>query len=602
MPRKYKRKIGARKYRDYSTDLLEEALTRVVDDGWAIYRAAEHYTIPYGTLYNKYKGLHGKKHGGPTVFTQEEERIIIESATTCGDWGFPISIEDLQMITKSFLDSHGRREPRFKENTPGRDWVYSLLDRHKDTISQRLSANIKRSRAATSKNTLQEYYRNLETTLQDIPSSNLFNFDETNMADDPGRKKLLYKRGKKYPENIINHSKTATTIMFCGSASGILLPPYVIYKSEHLWDRWTQDGPRKYPCCSARCCESGTRYNRSKSGWIDALTFTDWFNTVFLPHATQLPGTKVVVGDNLSSHFTDEVLELCRQNNISFVCLPPNSTHLTQPLDVSFFRPLKAAWRFTLLQWKAANPKATSIRKEEFPKLLKQTLIRMNEIEKDGIKNGVERNLISGFEATGLFPLNANRVLNKLPDKDNEQEFAEGFNNSLVDYLKEKRYSTVPVRGENKKKKKYTVIPGRSVSTLVSSDSSEDEEQADLTLSDKEERKDKESSEEVSIEVEEIPDILTSNTFVLVKIKSGKRNSVHYRYVAIIQDSNLNNEYRMIGLKCFDTAKKTFKVDENDEFVASREDILAVLPDPEVQMSGDRVKYFFKKPVDVFEQ
>ena len=31
--------------------------------------------------------------------------------------------------------------------------------------------------------------------------------------------------------------------MFAGTASGDLLHPYVIYKAEHLHDRWIQGGP-----------------------------------------------------------------------------------------------------------------------------------------------------------------------------------------------------------------------------------------------------------------------------------------------------------------------------------------------------------------------
>lgn len=36
----------------------------------------------------------------------------------------------------------------------------------------------------------------------------------------------------------MNYSKSATSVMVCGSADGVLLPPYVIYKSLHLYDTW----------------------------------------------------------------------------------------------------------------------------------------------------------------------------------------------------------------------------------------------------------------------------------------------------------------------------------------------------------------------------
>ena len=94
---------------------------------------------------------------------------------------------------------------------------------------------------------------------------------------------------------------------------------------EHL----TQGGPK------------GTQYNRSKSGWFDRVCFDDWFRTIVLPWARKKDCHKVIIGDNLSSHFSTDVLNLCDQHNISFVCLVPNSTHLTQPLDIAFYGPLK---------------------------------------------------------------------------------------------------------------------------------------------------------------------------------------------------------------------------------------------------------------------
>lgn len=63
---------------------------------------------------------------------------------------------------------------------------------------------------------------------------------------------------------------------------------------------------------------------------------------------------------------------MCHENNIQFVFLPTNSTHLTQPLDVAFFRPLKIHWRKILEDWKVGEGKEEiSIPKDKFPRLLK---------------------------------------------------------------------------------------------------------------------------------------------------------------------------------------------------------------------------------------
>lgn len=48
------------------------------------------------------------------------------------------------------------------------------------------------------------------------------------------------------------------------------------------------------------------------------------------------------------SHLTLKVIQDCETKDIRFVLLPPNSTHLRQPLDVAYFCPLKRAWRKVL--------------------------------------------------------------------------------------------------------------------------------------------------------------------------------------------------------------------------------------------------------------
>ena len=70
---------------------------------------------------------------------------------------------------------------------------------------------------------------------------------------------------------VINSTKSSTSLMFCGSAAGDLLPPYTVYKAESMWSTWTEGGPEK------------ARYNHTKSGWFDCLAFEDWFTTLLLP-------------------------------------------------------------------------------------------------------------------------------------------------------------------------------------------------------------------------------------------------------------------------------------------------------------------------------
>ena len=61
MPRTYKRKLGARTYRDYIEQTIENALRDVPRSG--LKGAHMAHGIPYGMLYNKCHGKHTNKHG-----------------------------------------------------------------------------------------------------------------------------------------------------------------------------------------------------------------------------------------------------------------------------------------------------------------------------------------------------------------------------------------------------------------------------------------------------------------------------------------------------------------------------------------------------------
>lgn len=74
-----------------------------------------------------------------------------------------------------------------------------------------------------------------------------------------------------------------------------------------------------------------------------------------------------------------------------------------QPLEVSFFNPLKSVWRRFLSKWKKYTKRP--LNKDAFPLLLKQAL---QKIEKK------EQNIKNGFKFTGLIPFNPHEVLKNL--------------------------------------------------------------------------------------------------------------------------------------------------------------------------------------------
>jgi len=522
--RHYKREKGARGYQTaYTVDVLRDAVA-AVQEGISIRQSSKRFGIPFGTLYNRIKKNHQMKPGGMTTLTDNEEKVIAEHVTVVSDWGFPLESLDLRLIVKGYLDRTGRNLPKWKNNLPGPDWVKSFLRRHSE-LKERTCQNISRKRGELSRSEVQKYFDNLQTTIEDVPPDNILNYDETNLSDDPGRKKCIFRRGVKYPERVLNSSKAAISIMCCGTAGGLLLPVYVVYKAEHLWTTWSSGGPK------------GTRYSRSKSGWFDRKNFEDWFKTIVIDKwAKRVTGSKVILGDNLSSHFSKPVLEDCAKYDITFACLPPNATHLLQPLDVSFYGPMKRAWRKILCEWKqGAGSRATSLPKDMFPALLSKLL--------RNLESTASVNLKSGFQACGIHPFHPETVLRKLPTESSPTTGSSvssavvelGMSISVSDLCEDAAVGAMPRRATKRRQRAEPVSPSSSdtededfdedeETVHTSSGSSADGEEAESETDSSTDERDLDENTSLGLPTgKEVP-VIHEGSWVIVSYATKKRN------------------------------------------------------------------------------
>lgn len=450
MPRKYVHDLKRKIYRKPDPQNLAKAIAEIEAKKLSIRKSAAKFNIHYSVVYRHLNNKNLKPQGGQTALSANEEAFIVSRLKICGDWGYPLDSFALRMLIKEYLEKSERTVKQFKNNTPGKDFAYSFLKRHKKELSERLCQNIKRSRAAVSPEIITEYFDRLESELKDVPPENIVNYDETNLSDDPGKKKVIVRRGCKYPERIMNSSKSSTSVMFSCAGDGSLLPVYVVYKAVHLYDSWTEGGPKL------------TRYNRTKSGWFDSNCFEDWVRTVAVPYFKKINGKKILIGDNLSSHLSIESIRLCLKHNIHFIFLPSNSTHLTQVLDVTFFAPLKRNWRAILTKWKmGAGRNMSTVPKDKFPRLLTKLV--------KNIEPNASNNVKSGFKKCGIIPIDREQVLKMLPTEniisenaDTDHREKEHLDGALISFLKSLRYEDEN-SGKPKRKSRLKVPPGKSI-------------------------------------------------------------------------------------------------------------------------------------------
>ncbi len=331
---------------------------------------------------------------------------------------------------------------------------------------------VKRSRAALSRTEVKNFFDHYNKTAANIPASDIINVDETNLREDPGaNKKAVFQRGVKYTEQICDHTKSCNSIMFAGMAAGDLLPPYVIYKAQYCYPSWCKGGIK------------GAFYTSMPSGWFNNYVFVNWLKDVFVPYCRRLSGKKLLLEDNLASHISMEVIDICKEE-IEFVCLPPNSTDKMQPLDVGFFGPMKTGWRKQLHKYQDQDPEAKLLKKTKFPAMLKELVEGLNP----------KQHLPNAFRKCGLFPFNREEVLNRIPVFVPTQEIAKHMDAALLKKLEVRRFGDASKKKQPRGKK---IPAGQSYCAEEDSRSDEDNVESEV-----ESKVEVESEVEVENEVE----------------------------------------------------------------------------------------------------
>ena len=79
----------------------------------------------------------------------------------------------------------------------------------------------------------------------------------------------------------------------------------------------------------------------------------------------------LLVLDGHSTHYQPALIKYAKENQVILLCLPPHTTHESQPLDVSVFKPLKKNWNDVYYRFMEQNPRRV-ITKYNFSPLLNE--------------------------------------------------------------------------------------------------------------------------------------------------------------------------------------------------------------------------------------
>jgi DDE superfamily endonuclease len=183
------------------------------------------------------------------------------------------------------------------------------------------------------------------------------------------------------------------SLIECVGIGGFTLPAYVIFPGQRIQTTWGKAFNEKQAMITV-----------SPNGWTDNEISLHWLQHQFDPHTSRrLKGThRLLIIDGHGSHVCKEFVQYCEDHRIIPLCLPPHSTHILQPLDVSVFAPLAKAYKKRVYDYNMYG--AVNVNKTTFLELLYEARL-------DAFN---EHNIASGFRKTGLYPFNPDIVLDNL--------------------------------------------------------------------------------------------------------------------------------------------------------------------------------------------
>ncbi|KAG2776097.1 hypothetical protein PC116_g22458 [Phytophthora cactorum] len=154
--------------------------------------------------------------------------------------------------------------------------------------------------------------------------------DETALQKQLKSKKVAAVRGS---SNVWSTEPTANfhlTIVACGSAVGFVIPPAFVLPGKTVTSRLLEG-----------CEVTGAAVATSPSGFMNSALFEEWLQCFADSVPASVKRPLVLILDGCASHYSTKVVDLAANLRIMLVFLPPNATHLLQPLDVAVFATLK---------------------------------------------------------------------------------------------------------------------------------------------------------------------------------------------------------------------------------------------------------------------
>jgi hypothetical protein len=295
--------------------------------------AARTYEVSRTTLKRRRAGVPARPDCQPNSrkLTQREEEVIVRHILDLDARGFAPTYAAVRDMADKLLAARGAGQV-------GVHWPRNFVKRT-NSLTTCFNRPYDRQRALCEDPALiRSWFELVEETKTKygICDEDVYNFDEAGFMMGKITTQLVVtgseRRGR--PKAIQPGNREWVTLIAAINAAGWTIPPFLIFAGQYHLSAWyEEDIPRDWAIAI------------SDNGWTNNELGVEWLKHFNAHTKTRVVGARrLLVLDGHRSHHSLEFQELCKENNIYTLCMPPHSSHLLQPLDVGCFSPLKRAY------------------------------------------------------------------------------------------------------------------------------------------------------------------------------------------------------------------------------------------------------------------
>jgi hypothetical protein len=260
--------------------------------------------------------------------------------------------------------------------------------------------------------------------IHNYDDNHIINYDETGIFLNSVKKNTVDFKGKKQI-NVNNggQDKTRVTLGIGGTASGLKLLPFVIFRASpgKTVERYLE----KLPIMKKKLLIASVH----KNAWIDERTFKIWIDQCYTRYHNTYSARKLLLLEYCDVHLKESCIEKIRQLNTDIVYIPRGCTSVLQPMDALVNKEIKAAktkkYHDLLLN--------TNRKKVEKNELLDYILTCWNDLEPSIIIKSFKKTVLKDFDMIETYDDEGNIVFERGLYFDEDLILSDGEESNNID-------------------------------------------------------------------------------------------------------------------------------------------------------------------------